>query len=160
MVRLGSKARDLVTGAEGIVTARTEWLHGCVRVLIEAVGLKDGKPIGGTWYDENRIEQIANAATSYAGQLSAPLYSLGASAVDVVTGFAGTIISRSAWLSGVITYDIAPYGLHEGKPIESGNFNEGRIQLTDQTPRRLKTEAASIGGPMPDPSSRDTAMPR
>jgi hypothetical protein len=34
MVKLGSKCRDSITGLEGIATARTEYLYGCVHVCI------------------------------------------------------------------------------------------------------------------------------
>lgn len=42
-IALGSKARDIVSGWEGIVTARYEYLNGCVRYEIGGKD-KDGKP--------------------------------------------------------------------------------------------------------------------
>ncbi len=40
-VKLGDKARDTVTGYQGTVIAKTEWMNGCHRVTIQAEGLKD-----------------------------------------------------------------------------------------------------------------------
>ena len=33
-IELGSKVKDLVTGFEGIVTSRTEYLNGCIQYCI------------------------------------------------------------------------------------------------------------------------------
>jgi hypothetical protein len=63
-ITLGSKVRDPITGFEGIVTARTEWLYGCVRVSVQAPELKDGKPIEEQWFDETRVEMIGATAGS------------------------------------------------------------------------------------------------
>jgi len=42
---LGSIVKDNNTGLKGILVARCEWQHGCVRVTIQPQGLgKDGKP--------------------------------------------------------------------------------------------------------------------
>ncbi len=58
MVKLGSKARDIYTGLEGVAVGRTEWLYGCTRIGIEPIELKDGKPIDIQWFDEQRVEVI------------------------------------------------------------------------------------------------------
>lgn len=42
-IELGSKARDTVSGWEGVVTARYEYLNGCERYEIGGAD-KDGKP--------------------------------------------------------------------------------------------------------------------
>ncbi len=44
MIRLGSRAKDKISGFEGIVTGRTEWLTGCDRYLLEGPH-KDGKRV-------------------------------------------------------------------------------------------------------------------
>lgn len=41
-INLGDKARDLVTGFEGICVARTQWLNGCIRCTIQPQGLDTG----------------------------------------------------------------------------------------------------------------------
>jgi hypothetical protein len=40
-IMLGQTVRDTLTGYEGIAVARTEWLHGCVRITIQAPGVTD-----------------------------------------------------------------------------------------------------------------------
>ncbi len=59
MVKLGNKARDTMTGFEGIVVAITKWLYGCNRICVEPTKLdKDGNPSEGRWFDEQRIEVV------------------------------------------------------------------------------------------------------
>lgn len=55
-VQLGDKAKDQVTGFEGICVARTEWLNGCVRVTLQSDKLdKEGKPQEGQTFDEPQL---------------------------------------------------------------------------------------------------------
>jgi hypothetical protein len=57
---LYKRARDKITGFEGIVVARDEWLNGCVRAGIQGEKLKeDGTPSDIQWFDEKQIELIA-----------------------------------------------------------------------------------------------------
>ncbi len=59
MTKLGSKVRDTLTGYEGIATAKTIFLYGCVRFCIEAESLtKDGEPKDERWFDEQRVETV------------------------------------------------------------------------------------------------------
>ena len=57
-VRLGDKVRDTITGNEGIAVARTEWLHGCVRICIQPEGGKDGVPFDSFVVDEPQVEVV------------------------------------------------------------------------------------------------------
>lgn len=55
-VALGDKAKDQVTGFQGICVARTEWLNGCVRCTLQSDTLdKDGKPQEGVTFDEPQL---------------------------------------------------------------------------------------------------------
>lgn len=67
MVKLGDKVTDAVTGFTGIATARTEFLHGCVRICVEAAGLHDGKAIEPQWFDEQRLTAQSEAKTGGPG---------------------------------------------------------------------------------------------
>jgi hypothetical protein len=59
MIQLGSKVRDTLTGFSGMLTGRTEWLYGCIRLGIDPCKVnKDGKPIETEWFDEQRVEVI------------------------------------------------------------------------------------------------------
>ncbi len=62
MIELGQRARDKLTGFEGIAVARTTWLGGCVRVTLQPEKLKDdGQPAETVVFDEpflDGLEQI------------------------------------------------------------------------------------------------------
>lgn len=56
---LGDKVRDRVTSYDGIVTARTEYLNGCIRYGVQRDKLtKDGKPQESEWFDENQLVTV------------------------------------------------------------------------------------------------------
>ena len=61
-VSLGDKAKDTITGYEGIVVAITEWLNGCRRITIQPQALHDGKPIDSHTFDAEQIEVVSVAA--------------------------------------------------------------------------------------------------
>ena len=55
-VGLGSLVRDKITGFEGIVMGRTEYLTGCAHVGIHPRGLtNEGSIPGWEWIDETRV---------------------------------------------------------------------------------------------------------
>ena len=63
MVKLGNRARDTMTGFEGVVVARTDWLYGCTRIGIEPTTLdKEGNPKDERWFDEQRVEVVKKTA--------------------------------------------------------------------------------------------------
>lgn len=61
-VQLGSKVKDVITGFEGIATARAEYLHGMPRCLVEAPS-RDGK-FQEAWLEESRLETVAETSAS------------------------------------------------------------------------------------------------
>ena len=48
----------MYSGLEGVAVARTEWLYGCARFLVEPDLDKDGNVREGVWFDEQRIEIV------------------------------------------------------------------------------------------------------
>ena len=55
MIELGKTAKDIVTGFEGIVTGRVEYLTGCNQYLVTPK-IKDGaSKSDALWFDENRL---------------------------------------------------------------------------------------------------------
>lgn len=58
----GDKVCDTVTGLVGIVTARTEYIHGCFRVLVQPQEVKDGRPVEPTYFDELGVEVLEAGA--------------------------------------------------------------------------------------------------
>ncbi len=62
-VELGARVRDDVTGFEGIVVARTEWLHDLPGVGVQAQGCgRNGKPIEVAWINEGRLRTLNTTA--------------------------------------------------------------------------------------------------
>lgn len=52
----GTRVRDKITSYTGIITARTEWINGCKRYVVQAQQLKDGKPVDVEGIDESQLE--------------------------------------------------------------------------------------------------------
>ena len=54
-IKLGSAYKDSITGFQGVAIGRFEYLSGCVRIEIQSMELKDGKPIDSMVFDEQRL---------------------------------------------------------------------------------------------------------
>jgi len=63
-MKLGDRVKDTLTGFEGILVGKTEWLYGCIRVSIEPTELKDGKRIEPDWFDEQRVVRVKKSKPS------------------------------------------------------------------------------------------------
>lgn len=61
-VRIGDLVRDRITGVKGIAIARTVWINGCVRIVIQPQEHKDGKPVESTCLDEPQLEVVEEQA--------------------------------------------------------------------------------------------------
>jgi hypothetical protein len=55
---LGDLVKDKVTGFQGVIIVRTEWLNGCRRYSVQSQELKDGKPMDAVGFDEDGIELV------------------------------------------------------------------------------------------------------
>ena len=64
MIELGQKAKDKITGFEGVITGRAQYLFGCDQYSIVPVVDKDGKVSDTQWFDEGRIEIIGTGMTA------------------------------------------------------------------------------------------------
>jgi hypothetical protein len=59
---LGDKAKDVVSGFEGVITGRAEHITGCNTYGLQPPA-KDGKKEDPTWFDEQRLDILeANPA--------------------------------------------------------------------------------------------------
>jgi hypothetical protein len=54
-MQLGDLVKDTITGFSGVVTCKSEWLNGCVRLTLQPVKMKDGKPVESITFD---VEQL------------------------------------------------------------------------------------------------------
>ena len=52
---LGLRAKDRITGLEGIITSVCHDLYGCVQASLHSGLDKDGQPANQHWYDVNRL---------------------------------------------------------------------------------------------------------
>lgn len=57
-INLGDLVKDRITGLQGIVVARTEWLNGCRRVNVQPRELKDGKPVECCSFDIEELQVL------------------------------------------------------------------------------------------------------
>ena len=58
-VTLGKEYKDSITGFSGIAVARSTYLYGCVRVLINPTKLRpEGDFLPDTWFDEPQLVAI------------------------------------------------------------------------------------------------------
>ena len=51
---MGSKAKDRITGVKGTITARSEFITGCVQYMLEGES-KDNEAPKTHWVDEDRL---------------------------------------------------------------------------------------------------------
>ena len=58
-IKLGDVAKDTISGFEGVVVARTEWLNGCVRVSVQPKKLQEsGKPVEYETFDVTQLAMV------------------------------------------------------------------------------------------------------
>ena len=55
---LGTRARDLVSGFEGIITGRAQYLNGCTQFVLDPPKDKDSKIVKGQWFDNGQLEVV------------------------------------------------------------------------------------------------------
>lgn len=63
-IQLGSKVRDDITGFEGIVTGRADYITGCRQYLITPKGTKT-KRNDSSWFDEDRLRVLSVKKVSF-----------------------------------------------------------------------------------------------
>ncbi len=54
---LGKKVKDIITGFEGIVTGRAQYITGCDQLLVQPIS-KSGEYIEGRWFDDMRLDVV------------------------------------------------------------------------------------------------------
>lgn len=62
-LKFGQKARDVISGFEGIVTGHASYITGCDRWGLTPLGVNaEGHTLETEWFDERRIEVISEKA--------------------------------------------------------------------------------------------------
>lgn len=57
-IKTGDLVRDTITGFQGIVVCRAEWLNGCVRATVQPKSLHEGKPVETSSFDVEQLEIV------------------------------------------------------------------------------------------------------
>lgn len=71
MIELGSLVRDVITSFTGIAIARTDWLYGCVRIMVQPTKLKkDGTVMDAREIDEAQLEILKPPGALKKGSVS------------------------------------------------------------------------------------------
>lgn len=80
MVQLGDEVKDTITGFKGTATGKTEYLNGCVRVVVQPRVDKDGKLPNSQWVDEPQLTvtkkkaiKVKRAAVTTGGPMPVPV---------------------------------------------------------------------------------------
>jgi len=63
MIKLGQKAKDKITGFEGILYGKASYLTGCDQYCLVPPIKDDGEIKSSQWFDEGRIEVIGEGVT-------------------------------------------------------------------------------------------------
>jgi len=72
MIELGKKARDKITGIEGIITGRAQYIYGCDQYCLVPRVKEDGKRPETEWFDEGRIEVTGDGIAPASVQVKDP----------------------------------------------------------------------------------------
>lgn len=56
-IEMGRKVKDVITGFEGVVGGRAQYLTGCNQYLVQPKGKKDTYPTS-AWVDEGRLRVV------------------------------------------------------------------------------------------------------
>jgi len=62
MIELGKKGKDKITGFEGIIIGRAQYLTGCDQYALTPP-VRDGKVQDSQWFDEGRIEVVGEGVS-------------------------------------------------------------------------------------------------
>ncbi len=57
-MKLGDKVHDHITGFEGVITARCEYITGCTQMCVQPPA-KDGAFVDAKWFDDDRLSVVA-----------------------------------------------------------------------------------------------------
>lgn len=149
MINLGQKAKDKVTGFEGTVVGRTEWLNGCYRFTLQPPIDKDGKHCSAETIDEPQLE-VVGEGIPHEETPRKHVIQLGQKVRDKITGFEGVAMARTSWLSKLDRIMIQPSVDKEGKHRDGHVFDEVHVEVVGETIPQTERQIGT-GGPIPEP---------
>ena len=71
MLELGKKAKDIVTGFEGILVGKASYIYGCDQYCVVPPA-KDGKLEDSKWFDDGRLRIIGEGILAEEVQVKKP----------------------------------------------------------------------------------------
>jgi hypothetical protein len=147
---LGKEVTDSLTGLKGIAIARVEYLHGCVRIVVQPTKLVEGKRPTEDVFDELQLVENDPSTTP-------PLhFILGQTVTDSLTGCKGAAVYRSEYLHGGPRVGVQPLKLDkDGLPFEVIIFDEAGLKGY-KVPKAVAVEKKT-GGPHTIPPARSIA---
>lgn len=145
---IGSTLKCKITGFEGILSARTQWLANCNTYTLKPKSLKDGKLQDAKNFDEPMLD-LEKENPYDLPDFEEFEFELGAVLKDNITGFEGVVTGRSQWISGNNTYCLKPQKLKDGMPQEDEWFDEPMLSVKKKKAASIQPVAASrlTGGP-------------
>lgn len=163
---LGDEVKDAISGFQGIVTARIDYITGCARYIVQPQTLgKEGEPHKSSTFDENTLElvqagkvQIGNArkASGEAGvvwgfQLTESEIQSGSTRVDIAEGL---IEQLPMGHEGAATW-LLNYGVRE----RAVNLRDQHGMYLDSNTRAAKATTtlqttSKVGGPIDGPEPK------
>lgn len=94
---LGDLVRDTISGLEGIVTARTDYLHGVPTCTVQPREVVSGKPAEASYIPESQLEILATKAAlstpakTEAGYKTSDLFNFNLSAPEATPALDTTV---------------------------------------------------------------------
>lgn len=130
--QLNMVAKDIVSGFQGVIIARSAHLFGCAQYGLAPQELSsDGSPRKTEYFDESRIEVIddTNALRGndeYSNIFAIPL---GKEVEDKVSGFKGKVLVVIENQHNCNHYYVEPSVDKDGKPRDGSWYDEGRLEV-------------------------------
>lgn len=152
-IQLGSRVKDNITGFTGIAVGYSRWMYGCNRVVVEAESLKDERPLGDEWFDEQRIETVEEGVIPITEPKDYEEIVMGNIYKDRITGFEGVAQAITIWSSGNVTVSLEPTKLDEnGSAVKPYGFDVHRLKKVAEQEIPVSQESvADAGGSQNDP---------
>lgn len=151
-MKMGSIAKDKITGFEGVVIGITRNLTNQDRYTIAPRKVNaDGRPAKSRSYDATSLVYVGESGLSIIEPIrveDAP--DLGDEVLHELSGLTGVVFQSTTWIEGCTSVAIQPAALDkDGQPVDGSVFDERCVKVTkiaNPKPAPVKT-----GGPRPEP---------
>ena len=156
---LGWHVKDKFTKYEGIVSAVTNYLYSGPRVAVHTTMENVSRDHDlGRYFDIPQLEKIGEVAEFEPVPTPPSTITLGEYVGDKITKYNGVAIAETTWIWGCRKIEVQTPERHEGLPVASKTFDEGRLLVIP--PAALKSAAEAVenaptpterGGPADEP---------